>query len=74
MDNMPWYEEYKDTPEFEALWQCIKSWDIGVPEYYTGHTGCLGNHVMMVLKALSKENVEKVTIDLETKRLNDKGW
>lgn len=42
------------SPEFEAIWQAIKSWDIGVPERYVGHTGALGNHVVVILDALSR--------------------
>lgn len=32
--------EMLETPEFEAVWQCIKSWDINVPEQYTKVHGC----------------------------------
>ena len=58
--KMPWYKEYEGTAEFEALWEAIKHWDIGAKDYYSGHTGCMGNHIMIILKALSKENVERV--------------
>jgi hypothetical protein len=41
-----------DSPQFEAIWQCIKSWDIAVPDVYTGHCGATGNHVRAILDAL----------------------
>jgi hypothetical protein len=40
------------TPEFEAVWQCIKTWDINVPEVYHGYCGANGNHVRAILDAL----------------------
>ena len=42
------------SPKFEAIWQCIKSWDINVPEAYGGHCGATGNHVRAILDALAK--------------------
>lgn len=50
-------EEILCTDTFEAIWQCIKSWDIGVPEYYHGHTGAMGNHVMLIIQALVNAGV-----------------
>ncbi len=42
------------SPEFEAVWQAIKRWDIGSPELCQGtHTGVMGNHVVQILKALA---------------------
>ena len=40
------------SPEFEAIWQCIKSWDVNVPEVYSGYCGANGNHVRAILDAL----------------------
>lgn len=40
------------TPEFEAIWQAIKRWDINVPDQYAGYCGATGNHVMTILDAL----------------------
>lgn len=42
------------SPEFKAVWKAIKGWDIGVPEWYDGYTGTMGNHVMAILNALKK--------------------
>jgi len=41
------------TPEFEAVWQCIKRWDINVPDVYGGYCGATGNHVRAILDALA---------------------
>ena len=72
--KMPHYKEYEGTAEFEALWEVMKGWDIGAKEYYSGHTGCMGNHIMIVLKALSKENVERVRFNMESKKIEAKDW
>jgi hypothetical protein len=46
--------DMRASPKFEAIWQCIKSWDINVPEAYGGYCGATGNHVRAILDALSK--------------------
>lgn len=40
------------SPEFEAIWQTIKTWDINVPSAYKGYCGATGNHVAAILDAL----------------------
>jgi len=40
------------SPEFDAVWTVIKSWDINVPEHYEGHCGANGSHVALILNAL----------------------
>jgi len=45
------------TPEFEAVWACIRHWDIGIPEdiHTDGgqlYSGATGNHVVAILDAL----------------------
>lgn len=47
-------EEMLNSPEFEAVWQAIKTWDINVPEVYRGYCGANGNHVRYILEALAK--------------------
>ncbi|CCH01261.1 hypothetical protein FAES_3252 [Fibrella aestuarina BUZ 2] len=44
--------EQLDSTEFKELWSVMKDWDINVPGWYEGYTGCMGNHVMAVLNAL----------------------
>jgi len=45
--------EMLQTPEFEAVWQCIKSWDINVPGAYVGYCGATGIHVRAISDALA---------------------
>ena len=47
-------EEMLASPEFEAVWQCIKHWDISVPGAYGGYCGAIGNHVRAILDALER--------------------
>lgn len=61
MNNFPHMPNFPDptpemleTPEFEAVWQCIKTWDVNVPEQYAGYMGATGNHVRAILDALHK--------------------
>lgn len=44
--------EMLKLPQFEAIWQCIKDWDINVPHAYSGYCGATGNHVRAILDAL----------------------
>lgn len=49
--------EELDLPEFNAIWNLIKHWDIGAPENITKEGGQLyshgtGNHVIAILDAL----------------------
>ena len=55
MNHGPWPDptpEMLESPEFEAIWQCIKRWDINVPDAYNGYCGATGNHVRAILDAL----------------------
>jgi hypothetical protein len=42
------------SPKFEAIWQCIRWWDVGVPSVYEGYCGATGNHVRAILDALAR--------------------
>jgi hypothetical protein len=42
-----------DTPEFNAIWETIKRWDINVPDAYGGYCGATGNHVRAILDAIT---------------------
>lgn len=44
--------EQMESPEFNAIWQTIKSWDVNVPEFYDGYCGANGSHVVLILNAL----------------------
>lgn len=43
--------EMLETPEFNAVWECIKRWDIEVKPG-DGYAGATGNHVRAILDAL----------------------
>lgn len=56
-DRIPWPDptpEMLNDPEFEAIWQTIKTWDINVPRAYLGYCGATGNHVRAILDALQR--------------------
>ena len=57
----PTPEMLANDPEFEAVWNCIKSWDINVPAAYSGYCHATGNHVRAILDALrmSPRRLEK---------------
>ena len=44
--------EQLDSPQFEAIWQVIRTWDVNVPEHYRGYCGANGSHVALILNAL----------------------
>lgn len=46
--------EMLETSMFEAIWQCIKSWDINVPDAYNGYCGATGNHVRAITDAITQ--------------------
>lgn len=41
------------SAEFNTVWNCIKNWDISVPDAYGGYCGATGNHVRAILDALT---------------------
>lgn len=45
--------EQLESLEFNAIWDCIKSWDVEVPEFYTGYCAANGSHVVLILNALA---------------------
>ena len=54
---LPGYPADKGTPAFDAIWECIKTWDINVPEAYGGYCGATGSHVQAILNALKEKNL-----------------
>lgn len=55
--RIPWpgpTPEMLISPEFEAVWLCIRKWDINVPDAYAGYCGATGNHVRAILDAITK--------------------
>lgn len=56
--------EELNTPEFNAVWECIKNWDIGLPFdiHISGgqiYSGATGNHVVAILDSLRNAGVLK---------------
>lgn len=45
------------TEAYKAAYDCIRSWRIGVPEFYDGYCPASGHHVTAILQALKKVNV-----------------
>jgi hypothetical protein len=43
-----------NDPYFDAIWDVIKSWDINIPDYYTGYCGGNGSHVTLIYEAIAK--------------------
>lgn len=44
-----------ESVEFDAIWNCIKTWDINVPEVDGElYAGANGSHVRAILDALDK--------------------
>lgn len=43
-----------NDPKFNAIWNCIKSWDINVPAAYSGHMGATDNHVVAIMNAIEE--------------------
>ncbi|MBW8001730.1 MAG: hypothetical protein FVQ80_06870 [Planctomycetes bacterium] len=48
------------TPDFNAVWDCIKNWDIGLPtDIVDGdhqlYSKATANHVVAILDALKRE-------------------
>lgn len=49
-------------PVFESIWQVIKSWDVNVPDYYSGYCGASGSHVMLILNALRAKEIQRIVV------------
>ncbi len=65
-NRAPWPDPTADmlqTPEFKAVWQAMKGWDICVPavDGPDSYSGTTGNHVRAVLDALDNANPDMVS-------------
>lgn len=61
--TIEWLDPTEDmlrNPAFKAIWHCIKTWDINVPEAYNGYCGANGNHVRAILGALGDGIIHQV--------------
>lgn len=52
-------KEEIDSLQFNAIWNVIKSWDINVPEFYSGYCGGNGSHQCMQKIKLFMERLTK---------------
>jgi hypothetical protein len=52
-------DEDLKSPEFNAIWNVIRSWDVNVPESYSGYCGANGSHVKLILMALEEANAKR---------------
>jgi hypothetical protein len=55
--QVPWPEptsEQMAEPIYDAIWRCIKTWDIAVPGAYSGYSGATGNHVRAIMDAIHR--------------------
>lgn len=55
--------EQMASPEFNAIWEEIKSYDINSPKEYDGYSGATGNHVAAILNALDRAGLTVVPKD-----------
>lgn len=54
-DPEPWPDPASNMLEaapFNAVWNCVKHWDINVFDVYAGYCGATGNHVRAILASL----------------------
>lgn len=52
-------KEEVDSLQFNAIWDIIKTWDINVPEFYSGYCSGNGSHVKLILDSLKQANREE---------------
>ena len=55
-ENEAWPDptpEMLETKEFNAVWNCIKKWDISTEHDNGLYSGATGNHVRAILDALN---------------------
>jgi hypothetical protein len=48
---------------FGPIWDCIQSWDIGVPGVYGGYCRATGNHVRAIMDELWRRGFKIVPIE-----------
>ena len=53
-------EEDLQRIDFNRIWEVIKSWDINIPDAYSGYCGATGSHVMIILNALRFKTLKGV--------------
>ena len=59
------------NPLFHVIWECIKKWDINVPNAYVGYCGATGNHVKAIMDALNAADMVLIDKDMMEEALDD---
>jgi len=57
-------------PMFNAIWDAIKLWDVGVPDVYHGYCAATGNHAKAILesiRALKRSEPSETVTGAETR-------
>jgi hypothetical protein len=60
MDNEPTQKDL-NSPEFDAIWDVIKGWDIDRTGSKQRWAGATGTDVMIIIKALREKDLLKTT-------------
>lgn len=61
--SIPWPDPTKEQLNslwFNQIWDVIKDWNINVPNAYDGYCSATGNHVVAILNAISKPEVDHI--------------
>lgn len=69
----PTPEDLQD-PMFNAIWNVCKSWDVNVPEAYTGYCGFNGSHVKLILDAVKATQREVGSVYRYGENSSGKQW
>jgi hypothetical protein len=59
-----------DNPMFNAIWDCIKTWVINVPEEYEGYCWANGNHLCAILDAVTYA-VTRLNVDQKCNNIKE---
>lgn len=51
------------SPEFNAIYDVIKDWDVNAPQHYAGYCGLNGSHVAIILNALTAAGLKVVPVE-----------
>lgn len=51
--------EQVSSPMFAAIWSVIRTWDVNVPEFYSGYCGANGSHVVLIMDAVQGANGDR---------------
>lgn len=66
-------EDVMNSPLFNAVWEVVKHWDIGVPSAYGGYCAGNGSHVAAIVNAIIKSRLSAppLTAAISKERLTE---